>query len=189
MKRLKMRRVSQNTIGGNKLNAVLDAVTKSKTAYVTAKTTLEAKLREQLRSELSNLQTQIDIAVRLAFNEGQSKADIMRALGTKDYHTVNACLARTEGVEEVHGVDPLDATYRLEDDVLHVTYVKHGPQQYTGVASFDVKRMVGGDVMFLSRDKLWNEDYSVRNDVVAVLDQAKDGFYFEEAKDWFNGQL
>jgi len=171
------------------MNAVLDAVTKSKTAYVTAKTTLEAKLREQLRSELSNLQTQIDVAVRMAYNSGESKADIMRALGTKDYHTINASLARTEGVEEVKGVDPLDAVYRLEDDVLHVTYVKHGPEEYTGTAEFDVKRMVGGDVMFLSRSPLWNEDYSVRNDVVAVLDQRKDGFYFEEAREWLNERL
>lgn len=170
-------------------NKQLDAVTKAKTAYVTAKTTLEAKLREQLRSEMSNLQTQIDVAVRIAYNSGESKADIMRALGTKDYHTINASLARTEGVEEVTGDDYRDEMYSLDGDTLTVRYDKHGPKEYSGEARFNVKRMVDGGVMLLSLSDLWNHDYTVRNDVVAALDQRNDGFYFEEARDWLNEQL
>jgi predicted PP-loop superfamily ATPase len=62
-------------------SARLSAVNKAKQAYVMAKTTLEQRLREQMREELSNLQTQIDIAVRYAYDSGESKADILRAMG------------------------------------------------------------------------------------------------------------
>jgi hypothetical protein len=79
-------------------NARLDAVSKAKQAYVLAKSTLEQRLREQMKTELANIQTQMDIAVRYAFDAGESKADILRALGTKDYGTLNASLERTQGV-------------------------------------------------------------------------------------------
>ena len=129
------------------MNARLDAVTKAKQAYVMAKTSLEARLREQMRSELSNLQTQVDIAVRYAYDDGQSKADILRALGTKDYHTINASLERTSAVREVVGVNPLDSVYQLiAPDVLEVTYSSHGPSEYTGTAVFDVKHLDDGGV-------------------------------------------
>lgn len=169
--------------------ALLDGVTKAKTAYVTAKTSLEARLREQLREELANLQTQVDIAVRMAYNSGQSKAEIMRALGTKDYHTVNACLARTEGVEEVKGDDPLDSVYSYEDGVLSVKYVNHGPRELTGEAQFEVQNFHDGSIMFFALTPLYNEDYSQRNLVAMVLDQKFDGFYHEEAERWLRAQL
>lgn len=165
-------------------NAYLDAVTKSKTAYVTAKTTLEARLREKMQEDLANMQTQIDLAVRFAYNAGESKASIMRALGTKDFHTVAASLSRTEGAHEIVGDDPLASVYSLEDDVLNVTYVNHGPSEVTGSASFDIKVLSDGSTMFATRDSLWNEDYTVKNNAVAVLDGKFDGYYYEEAKLW-----
>ena len=91
----------------SKLSTRLDAVAKARQAYVVARTTLEQRLREQMRLELTNLQTQVDIAVRYAFDAGESKAAIMRAMGTKDYNTMNASLERTQGVAEVVGTDPL----------------------------------------------------------------------------------
>jgi hypothetical protein len=172
------------------MSARLDAVTKAKQAYVMAKTSLEARLREQMRSELSNLQTQVDIAVRYAFDDGESKADILRAMGTKDYHTLNSSLERTSAVKEVVGVDPLDSVYQLiAEDVLEVTYSNHGPSEYTGTAVFDVKRLDDGGVLFLARDPLWTNDYKTRNDVVAVLDGMRDGYYYEEASAWTLGKF
>lgn len=170
------------------MNAHLDAVSKAKQAYVVAKTSLEQRLREKLKTELSNLQTQIDIAVRYAFDRGESKASILRALGTKDYHTLNASLERTQGVTEVVGVDPLDLVYRWidvdGDRLLEVTYLEHGPNRYSGQATFDVKYLEDGGILLLSREALWSENYRTRNDVVAVLDGARDGFYYEEAVTW-----
>ena len=165
-------------------NAYLDAVTKAKTAYVTAKTTLEARLREKMQEELANIQTQVDLAVRFAYNAGESKASIMRALGTKDFHTVAASLGRTEGTQEIVGEDPLANVYVLDGDVLNVTYVNHGPSEITGTASFKVQTMGDGNLMLSAMDSLWNDDYTAKNNVVSALDGKFDGYYYEEAKLW-----
>ena len=166
-------------------SARLDAVNKAKQAYVMAKTTLEQRLREQMREELANLQTQIDIAVRYAYDSGESKADILRSLGTKHYGTLNDSLDRTQRVAEIVGVNPLDSIYTMMDsETVVVSYDKHGPSGYSGEASFTVKKLDDGSYLFLSLDPLWSDDYRTRNDVVAVLDGVKDGFYYEELVEW-----
>jgi len=167
-----------------KLSKNLDAVSKARQAFVVARTTLEARLREQMREELTNLQTQVDIAVRYAFDAGESKASIMRAMGTKDYNTMNASLERTQGVAQIVGADPLAEVYELVDGVLFVNYVNHGVDKFNGQASFEIKRLDDGKILLLARDSLWNEDYTVRNDAVAVLDGKTDGFYYEEVIEW-----
>jgi hypothetical protein len=168
-------------------NARLSAVNKAKQAYVMAKTTLEQRLREQMREELSNLQTQIDIAVRFAYESGESKASILRALGTKDYGTLNGSLERTSGVTEVVGDDPYNQIFTMMDsETVVVSYDRHGPSGYSGEASFTVKKLDDGSYLFLSLDPLWSDDYRTRNDVVAVLDGVKDGFYYEELMEWIH---
>jgi len=165
-------------------NSRLDAVTRAKQAYVVAKTTLEARLRDELRKEMANLQTQIDIAVRYAFDSGESKADILRALGTKFYGTLNESLERTRAVTEIVGRNPLDDAYSLDVDTVTVTYRDHGPNHVTGSAKFFVKKLDDGSYLFLSLDPLWSDDYKTRNDVVAALDGKNDGFYYEELVSW-----
>lgn len=168
-------------------SARLSAVNKAKQAYVMAKTNLEQKLREQMREELSNLQTQIDIAVRYAYDSGESKRDIGRALGTSNYNTINESLGRTSGVTEVTGDDPYNEIFTMMDsDTVVVSYDRHGPSQYSGEASFTVKKLDDGSYLFLSLDPLWSDDYRTRNDVVAVLDGVKDGFYYEELVEWIS---
>jgi hypothetical protein len=169
-----------------KLSKNLDAVSKARQAYVVARTTLEARLREQMREELSNLQTQVDIAVRYAFDAGESKAAIMRAMGTKDYGTMKASLERTEGVAQIVGDDPLGEVYRVEDNILYVNWVNHGAEKYNGVASFNIVKLEDGRMMFFGREKLWNDDYTIRNDAIALLDGQTDGKYYEEVVDWLN---
>jgi len=171
------------------MSARLDAVTKAKQAYVMAKSTLEARLRDQLRNEMSNLQTQIDIAVRYAYDSGEKKAEILRALGTKDYGTLNESLERTQAVTEIVGRDPLDSVYSFfGEDVVFASYENHGPKGYSGEASFTIKKLDDGSYLFLSLDPLWSEDYKTRNDAVAALDGVKDGFYYEELVSWLTKQ-
>ena len=171
------------------MSKTLDAVTKSKQAYVLAKTTMETRMRQQMNDELANIRTQIDIAVRYAFDSGERKADILRALGTKDYNTVNASLSRTGNVSQIVGIDPLDRVYTLTgDDTIVVAYDRHGPNSYSGGASFTYRKLDDGTYLFFSLDSLWSEDYKTRNDVVAVLDGVKDGFYYEELSAWISGK-
>jgi plasmid replication initiation protein len=170
------------------VSKTLDAVAKSKQAYVLAKATMETRMRQQMNEELSNIRTQIDIAVRYAFDSGERKADILRALGTKDYNTVNESLARTGSVSKIVGIDPLDKVYTLTgDDTVVVLYDRHGPSYYSGEASFTYRKLDDGTYLFFSLDSLWSEDYKTRNDVVAVLDGQKDGFYYEELSAWLAG--
>lgn len=167
-------------------NLKLDTVAKAKQAYIIAKATMEQRIRESFATELNQLQTQLDIAVRYAYDSGESKASILRALGTKDYHTLNAHLERTSAVSEIVGSDPMDSVYRLEDDVLYVTYDSHGPNAYSGTATFNVKKIDNGGYLFFAREDspLWSEDYTVRNDVVVALDGKNDGFYYDEVVEW-----
>ena len=173
-----------------KQNARLDAVTKAKTAYVMSRATLEARLREQMANELSNLQTQIDISVRYAYDSGESKASILRALGTKDYGTLNASLERTNSVTEIAGRDWLNDVYQLIDDgkYLVVDYDNHGTREITGVATFTIITTVDGRTLFSSVTPLWSDDYTVRNDVVGVLDGQFDNEYYYEAAEWIRSQ-
>ena len=162
----------------------LDAVARAKSAYVTARLGLEHELREKMRSDLANLNTQIDIAVRLATEAGESKAAILRALGTKDYGTINASLERTQGVTDIVGVNELDNTYSLAGDVLTVQYMQHGPKAITGTATFNVSWFDSERVFLQGNESLWNHSYTVRNDVIANLDGVTGGEYYEEVKTW-----
>lgn len=190
------RSVRTKTNGQQKLNKPsqrLDAVSKARQAFVMARTTLEQRLRDQMREELSNLQTQIDIAVRYALDSGESKASILRAMGTKDFRTLQASLDRTESVAEIVGADPLGETYSVSDvdfdnRILYVNYVNHGEEKYNGIASFDIKELDDGKLLLLARESLWNEDYTKRNDAVAVLDGKTDGYYYDEAVAWLSSR-
>jgi hypothetical protein len=166
-------------------SARLTAVNRAKGNYVVAKTSLEQRLREQMKEELNNLQTQIDIAVRYAYDSGEKKSDILRALGTKDYNTLNLSLERTQTVTDFTVQNPYAMIYSWSDkDTVTVSYDNHGPSEYSGEASFVVKKLDDGRYLFLALDPLWSDDYKTRNDVVAALDGKTDGFYYEELVEW-----
>jgi hypothetical protein len=137
-----------------------------------------------MKDGMSNLQTQVDISVRYAVDAGESKAAVMRALGTKNFDTIKASLERTQGVAELVGADPLASVYTLAGDMLRVSYVDHGPDKFNGNATFFVEHYDDGTMFLAGTDPLWNEDYTVRNDAVAVLDGKTDGYYYEEVRDW-----
>jgi hypothetical protein len=173
------------------MNADLDAVMQARQRYVIAKTTLEQRLMDELRKQLASLSAQVDLSVRFAFNGGSNKAEILRALGTKDYRTIYESLERTEGVERVDGIDPLNSVYVMSsnNEVITATYTNHGPQGISGIASFDIRRMEDATTWLMARDPLWTDDYTVRNYVVAALDGQQDGFYYKEAMVWLNGNV
>jgi hypothetical protein len=58
----------------------------------TARAEVEVRLRVMLEAELLELTRLRDVAVRKAFEGGVSKAEIKRALGTKDHATVQRIL-------------------------------------------------------------------------------------------------
>jgi len=162
----------------------LDAVAKAKAAYVAARLGLEHELREKMRTDLANLSTQIDIAVRFASEAGESKAAILRALGTKDYGTINASLQRTQGVTEVVGFNELDNVYSMDGHVLTVRYVEHGSKKISGTATFNVSWFDSNRIFLQGNEALWNDTFTIRNDVIANLDGVHSGEYYDEVKVW-----
>jgi hypothetical protein len=171
--------------------ATLDGVTRAKGAYALAKSTLEARLREQLKEELRKLNAQLDIAIRYAYDDGHSKADILRALGTKDFYTLKNSLERTENVTEEKGINPLDTLYSFDSESGKFTanYVNHGPAEITGYAEFSFRILQDGTKWFMASTPLYTDDYATLNKVVAALDGKQDGYYYEEALDWLNEQI
>ena len=169
-----------------KTSAYLDAVTKARSELVMARATLESRLRQELEEKLANMEAQLDIAVRYAYDNGHSKGQILSAMGAKYYGMVNESLERTEGVVEVKGVSPLDSVYTFDLYTGEFTaiYDKHGPEQITGSATFDFRILDDGTKWFMSKTPLWNEDFTIRNDVVAALDNRQGGDYYEEALEW-----
>ena len=170
----------------SKTSAYLDAVTKARTELVMARATLESRLRQELEERLSNMEAQLDIAVRYAYDNGHSKGQILSAMGAKYYGMVNESLERTEGVVEVKGVSPLDSVYSFDFDTGEFTavYHKHGSQGISGSATFDFRILDDGTKWFMSKTPLWSEDWTVRNEVVAALDNKQEGEYYEEALEW-----
>lgn len=169
----------------------MDAVAKARADLVLARTTLERRLREQLEDELSNLQARVDVAVRYAYEAGHSKGSIVNAMGSKYYGLVNDSLERTQGITEAEGADPLDLVYMYDPNTGHfsATYRDHGPDQITGEAMFQFKKLDDGTSWFFSKDPLYNSDYTQRNDVVDALDNRQDGYYYEEALGWVSERL
>lgn len=170
----------------NKPSAYLDAVTRARSELVLAKTTLESRLRDELEKNLANMQARLDLAVRYAYDSGHSKAQILAAMGTRYYGIVNEMLERTEGHEEIKGRDPLDMVYSYDSNTgeFVANYKSHGPDEITGEATFQYKVLADGTKWFFSKDPLWSADFTTRNDVVAVLDNRQDGYYYEEAISW-----
>ena len=169
-----------------KPSAHLDAVTKARSELVLAKATLEARLREELEEQLHNMQSRLDLTVRYAYDAGHSKAQILQAMGAKYYGIVNESLERTEGVDEIVGRDPLSLVYDYDASarLLKVSYDNHGPSNISGSARFEVETMADGNILFVSNEPLWNEDYTQKNEVVSALSNKTDGYYYEEAVQW-----
>jgi hypothetical protein len=175
----------------SKLSARLDAVSKARQAYVLARTTLEQRLRVEMREELSNLQTQVDIAVRYAYDAGESKSAILRALGLKNFAAVQESLDRTNSVAEVVGDNPHAGVYAFDGaqhDRIVVSYTDHGPLKANGSSVFSFRTLDDGRILFAAVEPLWDATFTVRNDAVAYLDGKMDGWYYEEVCAWILGK-
>jgi hypothetical protein len=74
----------------------LDKVTTAKMEYKKRREDLEALAREKLDEDLFWVRSNLNQAVRNAVNAGESKAAVMRALGTKNFDTIKFLLERTK---------------------------------------------------------------------------------------------
>lgn len=171
----------------------LQAVTFARENLRQMKQNLEEELRRELQEKLAHAQVLVDNAVRAAFDSGIRKAEILRAMGTRDFRTMQDCLDRTESIAGVASSSSLDSTYSYDPEakILSVNYVNHGPNDITNKARFEVKRNEDDNQIFFDSldSKYYGDNYASINHAVVWLDRKLEGFYYEEALEWLHERL
>ena len=131
-----------------------DRIRQAKRDLVDYKRDAESILRAELANRIATRQKIVDDAVRAAFDHGLSKAAIGRALGTKDYRTVQTTLDRTVPTDPT--LANTDAPATSAPPTQTGTWLREGntvrldnmvlpsvPDGYTGTLTFDVEDETG----------------------------------------------
>lgn len=119
--------------------AELDLLTAVHLEKVKAKAVLRATIEAQLADALNDLSIKESQQANRALDAKITKTDIGRALGTANWQTIEAILARTAGDLTASDFDPLNERYSVEGDQIRVTLtadeardvLKNFGQQYT----------------------------------------------------------
>lgn len=153
-----------------------DRIRQAKRDLVDYKRDAESILRAELANRIATRQKIVDDAVRAAYDHGLSKAAIGRALGTKDYRTVQATLDRTVPTD----ADPTLATPATPTTPAQAgTWLREGntvrldsmvlpsvPDGYTGTLTFDVEDETGNLAV---PDDVAFEDFPLYAQVATVV--------------------
>jgi hypothetical protein len=137
---------------------------------------LEARLKAQIKAELAKDATAVDIAAAEAFRSGHSKTAIGRYMGTKDFNTYNDAIQR--GLRLLGNNAPSGLSI-MHDGSGFYTIERDGEK-----AMFSANYVDGERTMFFAETPLWDETYSVRNTLVAELDQVQIGSLYNEVMKW-----
>lgn len=156
------------------------------------------EMEAQIRAELERYKAlRLQVLSRL-MNEarlaGVPTTKFSEVVGTKDYRTILSIMNLTRPEFEGRTVDAEgevsqnsgseSAVYLLDGDRLTVTYSGHGEKNITGSAVFEVVDAEDVDgFLLVALTDLYNDDYTVRNDVVAEMETAS-GPYYEEVQLW-----
>jgi hypothetical protein len=134
--------------------------------------TLEAQLREEMRQKLSEAELAVEVAAAQAFQAGNSKAQIGRAIGSKDYNTYNGYIER--------GLNLVGDAVEQTASGAKIEYQKGASFVVVNGVQFTILFFHGEKPMFTTDVPVWNEDYSVMNQTVADLDGVTSGNLYEE---------
>jgi hypothetical protein len=138
---------------------------------------LEARLKAQIKAELAKDATAVDIAAAEAFRSGHSKTAIGRYMGTKDFNTYNDAIQR--GLRLL-GSDSVSSELNIWREANGYINIQRGNE----LAVFAPTYVDGERAMFFAETPLWDETFSVRNTLVAELDQTHDGPLYDEVMKW-----
>lgn len=150
-----------------------ERIRQAKRDLVDYKRDAESILRAELANRIATRQKIVDDAVRAAYDHGLSKAAIGRALGTKDYRTVQVTLDRTVPAlatdTPTTPTTPTQAgtwlregnTVRLDNMVL-----PSAPDGFTGTLTFDVEDETGNLAV---PDDVAFEDFPLYAQVATVV--------------------
>lgn len=150
------------------LEETLEELAEGRLAFRTRRARLDEELRAMRAEKLAAEQAAIEQIIVRAVAEGATLGQIKRAYGTKDHRTIAGIVAaRADEIQAIRDAREAKAKaerdwFILASDHVRVTLGEH-------VANF-TWTTVDDLLMFSTDESLWNDDYTVRNEAVALLD-------------------
>lgn len=149
------------------LEATLQDLAERRLAFKAYREQVEEEARKFRADRLATEQSSIDHLVARAAAEGATLGQIKRAYGTKDHRTVanivQAKRAEIEALREAKADEQLRSDwFAIEDNGVTVKVGEH--------EALFTYTYVDDEVMFVTEEPLWNGDFTVRNEAVALLD-------------------
>lgn len=156
-------------MAGKAESATLKELRERREAYRLFREDVEADLKRQRQERLAAEQLGIEQLIIKAASEGATQGEIKRAYGTKDHRTISSVI-------NAHGPE-IAAMRKARAKVLSgmpdwLTFVDYGFQVVIGEhgSDYTFSEMDDGTFLFSSTELLWNDDYSIKNEAVELLD-------------------
>ena len=149
------------------LENTLEELAERRLAFKSYREGVEEELRKLRIEKLAAEQASIEHIIVRAMAEGATLGQIKRAYGTKDHRTIaNIVAARAMEIKALANARREEKAktdwFKLSDDLVLV-------EREDGAARFTWAE-VDDKIMFTTEEPLWNEDFTVRNEAVALLD-------------------
>lgn len=152
------------------LEATLEQLSERRLSFKAYRETVEEELRQLRLQKLAAEQASIEHLVVKAVAEGATLGQVKRAYGTKDHRTIATIVtARAAEIEAIRQ-SKLTAKAKTEDwfqlgGVPGLALVTIGDHQ-----AYYSWSEVDGELMFTTESPLWNDDFTIKNEAVALLD-------------------
>lgn len=152
------------------LENTLEELAERRLAFKSYREGVEEELRKLRIEKLAAEQASIEHIIVKAMAEGATLGQIKRAYGTKDHRTIaNIVTARAAEIEALQ-----NAKREEKAATDWFSFGLPGDDRVTVVRDVDVAvynwSEVDGKIMFTTEEPLWNEDFTIRNEAVALLD-------------------
>lgn len=151
------------------LEGTLQQLAERRTSFKAYRETVEEELRQLRLQKLAAEQASIEHLVVKAMAEGATLGQVKRAYGTKDHRTIATIVtARASEIEALRNSWLTEKAktqdwFKIEDDTVLVVLEGHGAARFTWSE-------VDGELMFTTNEPLWNEDFTIKNEAVGLLD-------------------
>lgn len=150
------------------LEETLKELKTGRLAYRARRALIDEEVRQLRASKLAAAQEAIEHIVVKAVAEGATLGQIKKAYGTKDHRTISDIVtnrsAEIEAIREARAAESRAQKdwFDLGEDAVRVTLDGHE-------ASFGWA-IVDDEVMFITDTPAWNDDFTIKNEAVALLD-------------------
>ena len=161
------------------LEEALQELAERRMAFRAYREQVEEELRQLRGEKLAAEQANIEHLVAKAAAEGGTTGQIKRAYGTKDHRTVADILARR--ASEIKALR--NAEIEKQNDTSWFNFTDDGVlARIGGSEALFTYVYVDDEMMLTTETPLWNDDFTQRNEAVALLDGKTEDDSIEAAK-------